>query len=554
MRLKLPSASVRARTMIVAGTLLAALVTGAWLLQRGAHTGTFTAYEGAQLFESVLRRVQNDYVDPVEDSALYQKSVDGLLYELRDPYSTFLPPDRFARLNESTSGNYAGLGVEVDLRDGWLIVVAPLAGGPAERAGLQAGDRIVEIGGKSTKGWTNEEAAKVLRGKPGTFAVLKVERPGIAAPIELRVQRNTIHQSAVRRASLLADGIGYIDLKAFSDSTAKELTGAITALEARGMKSLVLDLRGNPGGLLTQGVRASDLFLNPGQKIVSMRGRLPEANREYADTAVQRWPQLPLTVLVDGRSASAAEIVAGALQDHDRAVIVGTPTYGKGSAQSVIPFGADGGLKITTARWFTPAGRSITRRQPSDDDDAEELPPITRDLFRTDAGRSVYGGGGITPDVAAGDTVVPVSEAAFMRALGAKAVHFRDAITDYALFLKGTRGVTSPDFVVTPAMREEVWKRMQARGVDIPRDTYDQAEPVVSRMIAFDIARYVFGGDAEFRRRAAVDKVLQKALELARGASTEQELLRRATAMAPPPVDSADTAGAAGAGGGGSPR
>src|SRR4029079_16447768 len=183
---------------------------------------------GAQLFESVFRRIQNEYVDAVTDSALYRKSVDGMLYELRDPYTTFLPPDRFARLNETTSGNYAGLGVELDLRDGWLIVVAPLPGGPAERAGLQPGDRIIEIGGKSTKGWTNEEASKAVRGNVGTFVTLKIERPGISAPMELKLQRTTIHQSAVRRTALLGDGVGYIDLKAFSDSTAKELSGAIT--------------------------------------------------------------------------------------------------------------------------------------------------------------------------------------------------------------------------------------------------------------------------------------------------------------------------------------
>ncbi len=476
LKLALPSASARTRTAIVAGTLLGALVTGGWLLQRGARTGTFTAYEGAQLFQGVFRRVQNDYVDAVSDSVLYAKSVDGMLYELRDPYSTFLPPDRFTRLNESTTGNYAGLGVEVDLRDGYLIVVAPLPGGPAERAGLQPGDRIIEISGKPTKGWTNEEAAKLLRGKAGTLVTMKIERPGVSTPLDFKLQRTTIHQSAVRRASLLNDGVGYIDLKAFSDSTAKELTAAVTGLLSRGMKTLVLDLRTNPGGLLTQGVRVSDLFLNKGQKIVSMRGRLPEANRDYADTAQQRWPDLPLLVLVDGRSASAAEIVAGALQDHDRAVVVGTPTYGKGSAQSVIPFGSEGGLKITTARWFTPVGRSITRRLPSDDD-TEDAVPTKRERFHTDGGRIVYGGGGITPDVIAGDTITPLAEGNFMRALGANASHFRDAVTDYALFLKGTGGVTSPDFVVTPAMHEEVWNRMKARGIDIPRSVYDEAEP-----------------------------------------------------------------------------
>jgi carboxyl-terminal processing protease len=463
---------------------------------------------------------------------LYVKSVEGMLYELRDPYSTFLPPDRFARLNESTSGNYAGLGVEVDLRDGWLIVVAPLPGGPAERAGLQPGDRITEIAGRPTKGWTNEEASKLLRGRPGTLVSLKIERPGVALPLEFRLERSTIHQSAVRRVSLLGDGVGYVDLKAFSDSTAKELSGAVNTLLSRGMKTLVLDLRTNPGGLLTQGVRVSDLFLNQGQRIVSMRGRLPETNRDYADTVQQKWPNLPLMVLVDGRSASAAEIVAGALQDHDRAVIVGTPTYGKGSAQSVIPFGDQGGLKITTARWFTPVGRSITRRQPSDDDTEDPL-PTKRERFHTDGGRIVYGGGGITPDVIAGDSTIPLSEGNFMRALGEKASHFRDAVTDYALYLKGTGAVTSPDFVVTPAMRDEVWKRMRARGIDIPRSVYDEAEPLVSRVIAFDIARYVFGGEAEFRRRASVDKPLQKALELAHGARTEQDLLRRAMSQAP---------------------
>jgi carboxyl-terminal processing protease len=533
MKLRLPSAPTRARTMIVAGTLFGALVTGGWLLQRGSRTGTFTAYEGAQLFQNVFRRVQNDFVDPVSDSALYRKSLDGMLYELKDPYSTFLPPDRFARLSETTSGNYAGLGLETDLRDGWLIVVAPMPGGPAERAGLQPGDRIIEVMGKSAKGWTSEEASRALRGEPGTVVTLKIERPGVTTPIVLSLTRTTIHQSAVRRSSMLADGVGYIDLKAFSDSTTKELNGAIGGLLGHGMKTLVLDMRTNPGGLLTQGVRVSDLFLNRGQKIVSMRGRLPEANREFADTAAQRWPNLPLIVLVDGRSASAAEIVAGALQDHDRALIVGRPTYGKGSAQSVVSFGDQGGLKLTTARWFTPSGRSIAR--PPVDEESDDPPPASHERYRTDAGRVIYGGGGILPDVLAGDSVTPVPEANFIRLLGANAGHFRDAITDYALSLKASGGITSPDFVVTSGMRDEVWKRMKARAIDIPRLAFDDAEPLVSRLIGFDIARYVLGGDAEFRRRAAADQPLQKALELARGARTESDLLRKATAQAQPP-------------------
>ena len=533
MKLRLPSASARSRAVIVAGTLFGALITGGWLLQRGSRTGAFTEFEGARLFNDVLRHVQNDFVDTISDSTLYRKSVDGMLYELRDPYSTFLPPERLARLNESTSGNYAGLGLETDLRDGWLIVVAPLPGGPAERAGLQPGDRIVEIMGKPAKGWTSEEASKALRGKAGTPVTLKIERPGTQTPMEMKLVRSTIHQSAVRRTSLLGDGVGYIDLKAFSDSTGKELNGAITGLLAHGMKTLVLDLRTNPGGLLNQGVKVSDLFLNPGQKIVSMHGRLPEANREFADTAKQRWPDLPLIVLVDGRSASAAEIVAGALQDHDRALIIGTPTYGKGSAQSVVAFGDQGGLKLTTARWFTPAGRSITRARPSDDESDGAL-PVKHERFRTDAGRVVYGGGGITPDVIAGDSVIPIPEGNFIHALGANGGHFRDAVTDYALYIKATHGVASSDFVVTPAMRDEVWNRMKQRGIDIPRSVFDEGEPLVTRLIGYDIARYVFGSEAEFRRRASVDKALQRALQMAHGSRSESDLLRKATAQAQP--------------------
>src|SRR3990170_6310819 len=221
------ASSAAARTAIVVGTIVVAMVTGGALVHRGARTGTFTVFEGTRLFESVFRHVQTEFVDQVSDSALYRKSVDGMLYELNDPYSAFLPPERFARLHETTSGNYAGLGIEVDLRDGWLIVVAPIAGGPAQRAGVQPGDRIVEIMGKPTRGWTNEEASKLLRGKPGTPVQLTVERPGVDFPIKLTLSRTTIHQSAVRRTSMLREGVGYIDLKAFSDSTAPEVVGAI---------------------------------------------------------------------------------------------------------------------------------------------------------------------------------------------------------------------------------------------------------------------------------------------------------------------------------------
>lgn len=524
----MPTKSTRA--MIVAGLFLLAILTGAWLVDRSSRAGAFTSYEAAHLYEQVYDHVSSDFVNPLSDSVLYRKSIDGMLYELHDPYSIFLSPDRITRLSEIVSGDYAGVGVEVDIRGGSIVIVAPLPGGPAERAGAQPGDRITKIDGKPTEGWTGEEASKALRGKPGSSVTLGIERPGSSSPITLEITRQRVHQSAVRRTALLPNGVGYVDVKAFSDSTASEVSRAVEGLLSRGMKSLVIDLRTNPGGLLSEGVKVADLFLDPGQRIVSMKGRIPSANQSFVDSGKQHWPALPIAVLVDGRSASAAEIVAGALQDHDRAVLIGRPTYGKGSAQSVFPFGAAGGLKLTTAKWYTPAGRSISKIiiDPDDADADETL--LQQKKFRTDGGRTVYGAGGITPDVLAGDTTVSPAEAALVDELGAKAGVFRDEVTELALNAKANHSITSPDFVVTPAMRDELWRRLSGRGVKLTRATFDQATPIVSRLLGYEIARYVFGADAEIRRRAFSDPALAKAVALAAGAKSEGDLLRRAAA------------------------
>ena len=519
------------RVMIVAGLFLVTAMTGAWLVDRGSRTGAFTSYEAAQLYEQVYEHVSNDFVEPFSDSVLYRKSIDGMLYELHDPYSVFLSPSRFTRLSEIVTGDYAGLGIEVDIRGGTIVIVAPLPGSPAERAGIQPGDRIIRIDGKQTEGWTAEEASKALRGKAGTAVALEIERPGLAKPLSFTVTRQSIHQSAVRRTAMLSSTVGYLDLKAFSDSSASEVSHAVENLLGRGMRSLVIDLRTNPGGLLSEGVKVSDLFLNPGQRIVTMKGRIPSANLAFADSAPQKWPTLPIAVLVDGRSASAAEIVAGALQDHDRAVLVGRTTYGKGSAQSVFPFGAAGGLKLTTAKWYTPVGRSINKTLiDPDDPDAEETALLQPQKFRTDSGRSVYGSGGITPDVIVGDTAVSPPEAALVRELGAKAGVFRDEVTALALDAKARHIVSSPDFVVTPAMLEDLWRRLAARGLQINRSTFDEARPLVARLLGNEITRYVFGVDAEVKRRAASDPALAKALQLAESVKSQRDLLRRASA------------------------
>jgi len=332
---------------------------------------------------------------------------------------------------------------------------------------------------------------------------------------------------------MLPEGVGYVDLTVFSTEAAVDLQRAIDSLRTAGAHSLVLDLRGDPGGLLDQGVGVADLFLDANQSIVSTHGRTADENRSFADRAPQRWPTMPLVVLTDSGTASASEIVAGALQDHDRALVVGTVTYGKGSAQRVFRM-EDGAVKLTTALWYTPSGRSINRPHDSNADEADDDTPARGDstkprpIFKTDAGRTVLGGGGIVPDVAVANRVATAQEKALQTALGAKVPQFRSTLVDYAISLKASHSITSPDFTVTPAMRDELYRRLKSRGIALDRAVYDSASTLVTRSLTTQIMRFVFGPQAEYARALRDDADIAKAEELLRGVTTAKELLQRA--------------------------
>jgi carboxyl-terminal processing protease len=535
---------LRARAFIAVTVLTLALVLGGWLLQRGLHRGS-SSYERAQLFDQVRARIAKDFVDSIPEGELFRKAAEGLVRELHDPHSTYLTPEKLRALTESTSGHYAGIGIQIDVRDGWITIVAPLPGTPAEKAGIQPGDRIVAIDGKSTEGSSPDDARGLLRGRNGTPVTLQIERPGVESRMTFSVPRGEIRVHSVRHAAMIGDGVGYVDLTIFSDSSAVEVQQAVEKLRAQGMHTLVFDLRANPGGLLEQGIEVADLFLDAGQPIVSVRGR--DAAQSFADDAKQKWPELKLITLVDDHSASASEIVAGALQDHDRAAIVGSTSYGKGSAQSVYPLvDSASALKLTTARWFTPSGRSIQKPQTpapgdeNDDDDGapgtaatrsdsgSELPLSRRQQYKTDDGRVVYGGGGITPDLLVAPTDSINGTRAFWRMIGAQAPKFRDALTESALAAKGAHAVRSADFQITDSLRQSLWKRVVIKGIKLDRAHFDSVSSVVDRLLGIEIARYALGPDAEFKRRLSGDRVVAAALELSNGAQVENDLLRRA--------------------------
>ena len=530
-----PESPKRPRALLAAVVLASALVSGGWLVERGLAGGRFTANNGsAQLFDEVYQRISRDYVDTIPDSTLYTRAIDGLVGELHDPHSTYLSPQLLARLSEQTSGRYAGVGAQIDVRDGWITIVAPMPGGPAVDAGILTGDRIIEVDGKPLRDVTIEEAQKALRGTPGSVVRVSIERPGIVTPLKFALTRREIRVRSVQHAAIVRDHVGYVALTIFSEESVPDLRRTIDSLRTAGMTSLIFDLRGDPGGLLDQGVGVADLFLNAGQRIVSMRGRTPDASRSYDDRATQPWPNMPMVVLVDNTSASASEIVAGALQDHDRALIVGTTSYGKGSAQNVFPLNNGGAVKLTTALWFTPSGRSINRQRPGGDNApsvaADSADTTKRPRFKTDAGRTILGGGGITPDVIVAPAKLPAPDSIFATALASKISQFRDALTDYALAVKSSKTITSPDFVVTPAMRDELLRRMRSRGIIVDSAIYTAASSLVDRQIGAEVARYVFGDAVDYSRRLRGDPTMNKALELISGATTQQDLLRRAPA------------------------
>ncbi|NVK01066.1 MAG: S41 family peptidase [Oceanospirillaceae bacterium] len=330
-----------------------------------AVTPSLQAEESAQLpleelrmFAEVFGRIKSSYVEPVSDRQLLEDAIRGMVAGL-DPHSSYLVPEDFSSLQEHTSGRFGGLGIEVGMKDGMVHVISPIDDTPASRAGLQAGDLIIKIDDAPVQGMGLDEAVDLLRGEIGTSVRLSILRESKEAPFEVEIERAAIKSSSVK-SRLLADGYGYVRISQFQANTGEELAEAIAKVsEKEPLKGLVLDLRNNPGGVLQAAVDVSDAFLNEGQ-IVYTEGRLDRSELSFdARTETQVDMSTPLIVLINGGSASASEIVAGALQDQKRAVIMGTQSFGKGSVQTILPLAGDRGVKITTARYFTPSGRSI---------------------------------------------------------------------------------------------------------------------------------------------------------------------------------------------------
>ncbi len=370
-----------------------------------ATTGTSNVYNNIKIYNRVLANVYDKYVEKVDSKDLIFSSIEGMMATL-DPHSAFLEKKQYDDLMLETQGKYGGVGIQIDIRDGWLTVVAPIERTPAFNLGLRAGDRIVKIEDDSTKGITTAQAASKLRGPKGTKVHITIERPGDPAPFEVELVRDVIEIKSVEFEGILRDEIGFLRLLRFSEDSGAEVDRALRDLVDKGAKGIVFDLRGNHGGLLTQAVSVSEKFLEKGKLISYTQGRDPADRKEFHATATPILPRdIPLVILVDASTASASEIVAGALQDDHRAVIMGEPTYGKGLVQTLIPVDDEVNLKLTTAKWYTPSGRCIQREdktpegeEPEEEGEDEEL-ESTIEIDEKEEIEKEEDQGGIAPDV-----------------------------------------------------------------------------------------------------------------------------------------------------------
>ena len=316
-----------------------------------------SAYSELRAFSEVLSLVEENYVNKVDARKLIRGAIRGMLRTL-DPHTTYLSPEFFKEMQVETTGRFGGLGVEISIRDGVLTVVTPIEDTPAYKVGVQAGDLIILIEKEPTKDLSLQEVVKRLRGKPGSKVKITVRRKGEKEPIEFTITRQVIRVKSVR-SRMLPDDIAYIRIRSFQSGTNREVKEALSSLEDKGARALVLDLRNNPGGLLTQAVSVSDIFLTAGSLIVYTKGRMANQEHRFTSTKEASGGEIPMAVLVNAGSASASEIVAGALQDLQRAKLVGVKTFGKGSVQTVVPLSDGSGLRLTTALYFTPKGRRI---------------------------------------------------------------------------------------------------------------------------------------------------------------------------------------------------
>ncbi len=512
----------RARWVALISVVAISFLSGAWLT-RAKPSADGSVYQQARLFENVVGAIHRHYIDSLGEGDLYQRAASALVTSLNDPYAELLVRENYREYQRQMTGTKLDLGVQ----DG----PTESGAGLGEGIGVEPGDEILSIDGKSTAGWESSKVDDALR-RGGDPTVTVVVRPlGSDRPVVRRITRTAVHVPAASPGVLLDGGVGYVVLHRMSDRAADELRAAVEHLKQDGMKALVLDLRSNPGGLIREGVKVAGLFLHPGDTVAVSRGRSARNPRVYLAQESADWDGIRLVLLVNRGTASSAEVIAGALQDHDRAALVGTPTYGKGVLQTTYPLGEEVALKLTTAKWFTPSGRWV-QRPPAQavGGVGNRTPALEPRVFRTQAGRPIPDQSGILPDLTVRSSLRSDGERVLYSALGDDLERFRRVLSAYAAELRADGSVTDEAFKVTADMREELYARLLEEDVSLSPETYEDASAYVTDQLGYEIARELFGTESVVRRQAKADRQLQAALWLLRSSESQQETITSAVA------------------------
>ncbi len=502
--------------------LFAGIVAGATLLGGAGGRRTSAADAGASPslseYAEVITAAGDWSAEKTAPDKLVYASIRGMLSRL-DPHTNFLDPSEFSSMEEKQRGSFYGLGISIQKRQGHVTVISPIEGTPAWKKGLRAGDIITRINGEPIDDWTSDEVVGHLKGPKGTQVTITIRRAGFREPIEMTITRAEIPTNSVRYAFMLTPEVGYIHLAEFTHTSSGEVVTAISRLEGQGMKKLIFDLRGNPGGVLDQAVDIADIFLKKREKIVYTRGRTSSSDQDFYAPGNGPHYAGPLVLLVNRGSASASEIVSGAIQDHDRGLIVGTTSWGKGLVQGVYPLPYGAGLALTTAKYYTPSGRWIQRDysnfydyiNPDDDasDNRDAEAKKSGKIFYTDAGRPVYAAGGITPD-----SIVRYDKSSkFVQRLQAHGVFFNFAV-DYL----AEHPNVPENLPVDDALRNAFFRFVQEQGVegaDAVRKDYeaDPSKELIDASIRTEILNSKYGLSEGWKSALKTDRQAQAALE-----------------------------------------
>jgi carboxyl-terminal processing protease len=509
---------------VVFAIVVSALVGG--LLGRSALATDDRVPEHYKAFTAALSAIEASYVDPVESENLVTSAIRGMLSTL-DPHSSYFTPKEYAQMRERQEGRYYGIGVSIQVFDGDITAMNVFEGSPAYKRGIRRGDVLAVVDDKDAKGWTVEQAQRALRGPKGTTVQVRVRRRGYQDLIKFDLARDEVYIPTVPAYFMVDSTTGYIRMQDFGENTDRDVKHALHDLASKGMRRLLFDVRNNPGGPLDQAIKVANEFLPRGKMIVSTHGRISNSDQEYRATEESEFTDMPIVMLANRNSASAAEIVTGALQDHDRAYIVGETTFGKALVQSVYRISSNAGLALTTAHYYTPSGRIIQRPWDASfdeylsyslrDQDAAK-PHQPSDLKHTDAGRPVYSGGGIEPDKRVSGPLEGFNPARFGRMLYARG-EFENYAQKFAAEgdtrVSGTstgRKTVKPDFTVDEAMLADFREQIAADKIKMDEEGFKKDLDFIRAMIRFRIDEVVFGIADARRHLIGADPQAQAAL------------------------------------------